>query len=789
MRTILVVALVCMSAFTLMQAGVADIHIHGIVRDSVTRAPLIGATVRVANTTQGTVVGRGGVFHLHDVVGDTVRVVVSMIGYASKAIIVTGGVDRRVEVLLAPAAILSKAVTVEGEANAGMPAQHVEVLSQAHVDEHRGQTFADVLRTVPGVTIIQTGPSISKPMYHGMTGLRLVTLNAGVVQEGQQWGAEHAPEIDPFAPARIQVVAGPSAVMYGPNAIGGVISVEPRPLPTGNEAHGEVNINTFTNNWQGALGAWLEAGDVLGSGLAVRVQGSTRRAGDAATPAFRLTNSGFSELNGAVDLGLTIGDVEVVARASLFGTTLGIFSGSHVGNSTNLQRVIERGRPLSVTDAFSYDIGRPRQEIEHRLLSIQTTLNLHDAGTVKVVYGWQRNDRSEFDAHNSRIVGRGDDPVERARDSVARLNRALATPAMQLLLDTYSADARWTVDVGHDVRLTTGVAGQHQKNTRFGSVFLVPDYVANGLGGFAFAQMMVGDVALAAGVRYDVRTLQADVRARFATESVRHDRTFASGTASIGAAWEPSEHWLVRANVGTGWRPPHVNELFSNDVHHGTAVFEYGDSLLQSERSVGLDASVRYRQSDVEIYVTGYVNSFDGYILSVPDRNNPTVTVRGAFPTFRFTQTPATIAGADVRASWALSNALNLYGVTSIVRGTDVGRNQPLFMMPADRVRLGTHLHFHDAVGLHDPFLDVSVVAVDRQHRFEANFDYAAPPPGYALVDVSVGGIASIGNHDVRVSASVSNLFDTRYRDYLSRFRYMAYDVGRNITVRITVPF
>lgn len=788
MGTALVAVLACIGVVS-MYAGLADIHIHGIVRDSVTRAPLIGATVRVAATTQGTVVGRGGVFHLHDVEGDTVRIVVTMVGYASKTLMVTGGNDRRIEVLLAPSTVTARAVVVEGESSAGTSAQHVEVLTQAHVDEHRGQTFADVLRSVPGITILQTGPSISKPMYHGMTGLRLVTLNAGVAQEGQQWGAEHAPEIDPFAPARIQVVAGPSAVMYGPNAIGGVISVEPRPLPVGGVVHGEVNINTFANNLQGALGAWVEMGNVLGSGFAVRMQGSTRRAGDAATPEYRLQNSGFRELNGAVDVGYSTGDIDVVARASLFGTTLGIFSGSHVGNATNLERVIERGRPLDVSNDFSYDLGRPRQEIEHRLLSIQTTLNLHNAGTLKIIYGWQRNDRSEFDAHNTRIVGRGDDPVERARDSIARLERALATPAMQLLLDTYSADVRWKVHVSGDAWLTTGIAGQHQKNTRFGSVFLVPDYVANGLGGFAFVNTMFGDIAVSAGMRYDVRTLVADVRARFATESVRHERLFAAGTASIGAAWQVSEQWLVRANVGTGWRPPHVNELFSNDVHHGTAVFEYGDSTLRSERSVGFDGSMQYRGANVEVLVTGYVNAFDGYIMSLPDRNNPTVTIRGAFPTFRFTQTPATIAGADVRASWAASEALSIYAVASLVRGTDHGRAEPLFLMPADRVRLGTHIHFHDALGFHDPFFDVSILGVDRQWRFEPGLDYADPPPSYSLVDVSAGGIATIGGTDVRLSASVTNVFDVRYRDYLSRFRYMALDVGRNITVRITVPF
>ena len=222
-------------------AFAADTHIHGVIRDSATRRPLAGASVSVQGTSLGAVTARDGVFHLHDVPEGAVRLVVSYVGYGRRTIDLVAARDVRIEVLLQAEDVrLSDVVVQAARREAGMPTQDVTTLTQAEVDEHRGQTFADVLRQVPGITVMQTGPSIAKPMLHGMTGTRLVMLNAGIAQEGQQWGAEHAPEIDPFTPDRIGVVRGPAGVLHGPNAMGGVISIEPRPLTTSTSWIGDV---------------------------------------------------------------------------------------------------------------------------------------------------------------------------------------------------------------------------------------------------------------------------------------------------------------------------------------------------------------------------------------------------------------------------------------------------------------------------------------------------------------------------------------------------------------------
>jgi iron complex outermembrane receptor protein len=247
--------------------------------------------------------------------------------------------------------------------------------------------------------------------------------------------------------------------------------------------------------------------------------------------------------------------------------------------------------------------------------------------------------------------------------------------------------------------------------------------------------------------------------------------------------------WTVGANVSSGWRAPQVNELYADDVHHGVATYEIGDSLLTEERSTGIDANVRYAARGIEAELTAYGHWFDNYILAMPDPENPTVTYRGTFPTYRFTSLPARILGADLSLRAALTHVVSVYATASLVRGTDLEHDQPLFMMPSDRARVGVHLHMEDVITLHDPFIDVSVLGVREQTRYVPGSDYAPPPPGYVRTDVGVGATMHIADAPATFTISCQNLFNVAYRDYMNRYRYYADDPGRNIIVRFTIPF
>ena len=799
-----IAALLVLASFS----AFADSHIHGVVRDSATRAPLHGAVVRVMETgsglaapkatTKGAVTDRTGVFHLHDLTADSLRLRVSFIGYATADVPVVLSRSRRevhLEILLGPAALRGGEVTVTGErvANAALPTQQARVLDETEIDEHRGQTFADALTQVPGVTLVQTGPGLKKPMINGMMGTRLVLRNNSLVQEGQQWGIEHAPEIDAMSPSTITVVKGPAAVKFGPNALGGVIELESRPIRKDPGVHGEATVNLFSNGRQGALGAFIESGSVAALPVAVRAQASVRMGGDAAAPDYLLNNTGVRELNASVCAEMNGENSGLRLLGSVFSSTLGIFKGAHIGNAGDMLRAIERGRPAS-SEPFSYAITNPRQEVSHASVSARAFTNITGTEKLLVTAGYQVNDRSEFDAHNTRIVGRGTDPIARAADSLARLAQALATPAMNLLLSTGSLDAELEHSLGDDIRGSVGVASILQVNRRAGAVRLIPDYRLWGVGVFAYENADVGPLTLSAGARFDVRSLQAGIVSRTTTQETIQERVWRNLTAGIGASWKVREDLRLSANVSTAWRPPQVNELYSNDVHHGSAIYEIGDSTLGSERVLGADLGAHYQGGGVVLDASAFVNTIADYIMSVPDPANPTVTVRGTFPTYRFTQMDARVAGGDVSCTVPVSERLSVIAALAMVRGMNRRAGQPLLFMPADRARITMHVHAEDvdmAVGVvHDAFADVTLRGVRRQDHVPPGQDYAEPPPGYALADITIGGMVTMPlGLPARITLSCMNILNTSYRDYLSQYRYFADDAGRNIVLRWTTSF
>jgi len=722
---------------------------------------------------------------------DSVHIDVVYVGYNTGHIVVPTAGDVRIDVLLSQSTTRGTEIVVTDAriAHSALPTQRAIVLSSAEVDEHRGQTFADALTEVSGVTLLQTGPSLSKPMINGMTGTRLVLRNNNVVQEGQQWGIEHAPEIDAFSPYRITVVKGPASVMYGPNAIGGVIDLESRPIRQDEGLHGEATVNLFSNGQQGAGGLFIESAGIGGSTLGLRLQGSARRGGDASAPNYVINNTGVEELNGS--LMMQIGDEQLGATAigSLFTTTLGIFKGAHIGNGADLRRAIERGHPSS-SQPFSYTIANPRQEISHAMLSVKGHVALSEDSRAVVTFGHQINDRNEYDGHNTRIVGRGNDPAVRAADSIARLQASLNTPAMNLYLMTSTLDGTYEHALSDRIRGSAGFTSMWQYNEQSGKVNLIPDYRLWGLGAYLFESMTYNDLTLSGGVRYDVRDLKSAVVIRPNNNVELQTRRWENLTGSLGAMWQISDKITANMNLATAWRPPQVNELYSNDVHHGSAYYEVGDSTLLNERTLGGDASISYNETGIEVEVSGFFHAIDNYIMAVPDAASPTVTVRGTFPTYRFTQMNAQLAGGDINATIVVADKLNVYGSAALVRGTNADRNEPLLFVPADRGRLGLHLHADDLWEMHDAFLDVSCMGVRRQDRVTAGRDYAEPPAGYIRTDLSVGGILTFSDNVLaRVTLSCTNLFNVAYRDYLSQYRYFADDPGRNIILRCTTSF
>jgi iron complex outermembrane receptor protein len=389
-----------------------------------------------------------------------------------------------------------------------------------------------------------------------------------------------------------------------------------------------------------------------------------------------------------------------------------------------------------------------------------------------VQYGVQRNHREEYDAHRA------------YNDSLAALNR----PAFALTLVSHSVEARFHHRPARRFFGVVGVSGMNQLNVNGRSGFLIPNFRAFSGGVFVRETWAAERMQIEAGARYDFRWVRAWPRENGGSGAfVRHVNDYGSVSAAIGSIWSLAPSWSLSMNIGSAWRPPSVNEQYNFGVHHGTAQFEIGSPDLRAERSFGQDVTLRHDGARARSEVSLYHTAFKRFIFLYPD-TEPRVTIRGTFPTFHYEQADARLIGFDGSAEYDLTPALTLGLVASVVRGENIDADEPLVYMPGDRWRAVAHLNLPEGDVLIHPHLEAEVLHVARQSRYTAGVDYVDPPPGYTLFNASCALDVAMQRSSVHVHLSVHNVFDTAYRDYLSRFRYFVDDPGRSIILRISMP-
>lgn len=738
-------------------------------------APLPGVNVVVSALERGAVTDEDGRYLLEALPPGEHTLSFRFVGFATetRTVALEVGETRTLNITLQPTTLEADEVVITGEgaqtALLNKATLSVSTLEARDLEAVRGQTLAETLEALPGVTTLSTGPSIAKPVVRGLHSQRLVLLNAGVPQEGQQWGGEHAPEIDPFAPARIEVVKGAAGVEYGVGAIGGAIRVEPRELPTEPGLGGRVMLNGFSNSRQAAGSVLLEGGASGLPGFGWRVQGSARKAGDARTPDHVIGNSAFEEFDASLAAGYHTDRLGIDAYYSHFGTELGLYRGAHIGNVDDLLRAIERGEPLVDYD-FSFAIDAPKQTIAHDLITLRSHYDFATRDRLEVQLGYQRNARQEFDAHR-----RFGDPTD--------------APAFALTLTTQTLDAKLRTAPRGAFFGVLGVSGMNQANRNTESGYLIPNFRALTGGSFARGTWVQGPWTVEAGARFDVRWLEAFPRERLsAGDFVRRTHDYASLSGGVGGIWRFAPAWSLAANLGSAWRPPGVNELYNFGVHHGTAQFETGDPNLTGERALSADVTLRHVTDRATLEASVFNNRIGGFIYLFPTREE-VVTIRGSFPAFQYRQNEVVLRGLDGSARYRLTPWFTADVQGSLVRATNRDDGEPLIFMPADRVTASASFILPDWGILHLSALEVEGHLVRKQTRVPAGVDYTEPPDGYALLNLRYSAEVHLENLPFTFSLGVENALNIRYRDYLSRFRYFIDDPGRNVVLRLQVPF
>ena len=651
-------------------------------------------------------------------------------------------------------------------------------IDKPKLQQKSGEELAKVLTTVAGVSMIQTGATIAKPVIHGLHSNRILILNNEVRQEGQQWGADHAPEIDPAVADKITVIKGADAVRYGSDALGGVVVIAPNQLPYGDGLHGQLSPSFASNGRKSATTLKLESGLPGLLHWAWRVQGTLKRSGDIHTADYMLNNTAAAEANFSAAIGMRQEAGSAELFYSRYENESGVFYGSHIGNLDDLLARFEIGRPLT-TYPFSYSIEAPKQKVIHHLLKAKAYYFLPFGGKLTAQYAFQKDIRQEF--------------------SVRRLDRT-RIPALNMWLTTHLAEVFWeNIDTQHWKTLVGGSFSLQDNYNQPGTgvVPVIPNFASVGYGAFAIEKYHKDNWNAEAGLRYDYKYLSADGYDMY-SQRYGGEHDFHNITYSLGGAWQATPHTALSSNIGVAWRAPQVNELYSSGLHHGAGTYNLGEASLSPETGAKWITSLSYTHPERGIYLTAdaYVQLIKNYIYDYPTGETRTL-FSGVYPIFQYTQADALFRGVDIDASlrlaqWGAFAQRLSYGLRgSVVFAKELKTDRYFPFIPAPRLSQSLEWKAQPKGLFQTLEASIGHTFVAKQTRFEPSQELVATTPdAYHLFEAAIGGTIAIADQQtLSVRLSCENLFNQLYKEYTNRFRYYAHDLGRNVYLRLNYNF
>ncbi|MDG1432554.1 MAG: TonB-dependent receptor [Saprospiraceae bacterium] len=747
-----------------------NLTLTGIVLDKGTNIPLEYSTIFLKNLGQGTVSDKHGFFEIKNICAGEYHIQASHVGCHSEEYFIKLEQDTLFKIYLSHHSELLDEVVIHGS-HEDNSTESSQTISRGAITEEGNKNLSDILGNISGVSVLRNGSGISKPVVHGLFGNRVAILNNGIAQSGQQWGSDHAPEIDPFVADHLSVVKGASALAYGGNSLGSVVLVETDNIQEDPHLHGEVNYTLQSNGWGHTLNSTIEKN---GSWAAWRITGTLKRQGDNRTSNYFLTNTGKKENNLALQIEKQFHPKwKTDFYYSLFNTKIGILRGSHIGNLTDLETAIGRSEPFAIEDNFSYSIAAPKQQVTHHLVKMETKYLMDDEKIIKFKYGGQLNNREEFD------IRRGE---------------ARTRPSLSLSLFSHHAEAAYNGLVGEKIFLKAGIQFDmvdNGNNPGTGVSPLIPNYRSYQTSTYWIVQNDQADKWLFEfGGRFSLKQLTVK---RFTQSPPREleiiGHLFQNYALSTGLRWEKNDFFKTNFNIGYLLRAPEVNELYSFGLHQGVSGIEEGNRNMDVEKSLKALLSVDFRiQNKFFVQALGYFQNVQDYIFLEPQKEFR-LTIRGAFPVFLYKQTNANITGLDLLLKYEPKQNLNFILKYALVRGNDLTNDIGLINIPSDNILSSMTYTFKDGGKWKNNFLTINGRYVFQQTRIEESQDFLSPPDDYFLIGLQVGTNFEWQESSLKVSLRAENLMNTTYRDYLNRLRYFADENGINVSLNLNYRF
>lgn len=696
-----------------------------------------GVLVSISDLHKITESDENGFYSFNNVPNGTIKINYIFLGYISKntTCIVQNG-ENKLDVVLAPSLFQMDEVIVATsfhklQSQNVMKVDHESIKS---LQQKGTATLIEGLATIPGISQISTGTSIGKPVIRGLSGNRVLVYSQGVRVENQQFGDEHGLGLNDAGVESVEVIKGPASLLYGSDALGGVLYFNPEKFAKSNTFEGDFSQKLFSNT----LGSNTSLGLKRSSeNWKYTVRGSYNVHSDyQIANGNRVTNTRYNETDLKTGIGYSNSILSSVFRYNFNKLDIGI-----------PENGIAEQTSSSTTEY-------PKQAVTNHLLSLNSTLFLNKS-KLDIDLGFISNNRSEFEDSD-----------------VANLN---------MKLNTLNYDLKYHLPKIGNLESIFGIQGMVQTNVNFGMEYLIPNAKTNDFGVFGTANYEWNSTVFQAGIRFDNRNITSESYGVLGEEGSFEAlvNNYKSFNGSLGYKTNLTKELTLRVNLASGFRAPNLAELSSNGVHEGANRYEIGNGNLSTEQNLQTDVNLEYQNSHFEFFANGFYNKINNYIYLNPSP----ITIAG-YNVFNYFQTNAKLFGGEFGLhfhphplDW-LHFESNFETVTGEKQG---GTFLPL--IPANNWNNSLRAEFNFKNWLKEGFATLNVSTTFDQKKisgFETNSD------GYTLVNIGIGGQINFGKTHFNFNINGNNLFNKSSIAHLSRLKNEGIpNIGRNIVLGI----
>ena len=733
--------------------------ISGTTKDSI-GTPIAGVRVTLSELRIEALSDADGHYVFTEVRPGRYTLVARKTGFTSPSAVVISANDAAVHnFVLTRSTRRLEPVTVTATADPGdsrLSSRSIAVLHQDELRVEASISLAHSLVNLPGVRSVSTGMQIGKPMIRGLYGARVLTLQDGMRLEDYSWSDEDAPSIDARLAERVEVIRGPASVLYGSDALGGVVNVIPEALPAtaiGTRVH-HTSVEAYgaSNNFEGGASARVDGAN---GRIGWRLAGTGRFSGSIHTPNGEVAHTGLGATTFEGALGYRGNNSNSALRFSLMGGEFQLLEANGPTIGTGAPLVDSAGGPV-------------RQLLDTRIQFVHN--RVLGAVRLEAKAQWQRHSLKEVSDDCLPAVGQSE-------CSVAQKAASKDKPAFDLLLNTSTIDLLAHHGSEGNVHGTAGVSALYQSNVSNGPIYLVPAATTTSVGVYLLEQLRLGIVTLDGSARVDHRVLNASANSQILL-AADDSRTWNAASFNGGAVVQVTPLLALVANVGSAWRAPTLFDLYTNGPNFAEARYEIGDYHLRREYDVTGEVGVRVTAARARMEATAFQNRIDSYIYT-----SPTQQKQAGLPLFRHLQTDARFTGFEASGTIELSKPLSLNARYDYVQATNSTTNLPLPLIPPARAAAGATYRTSAVSWLQQLSLHGEVENVAKQTRLDVN---DVQTGSYTLINLAASAEYPIARRDVRFDLRVLNAGNVAYKDFLSRYKQFALDPGINVVLRIS---